>query len=142
MASDIAVVSEFGEPILLVEVKNKRGTSRDWAAKLRRNLVAHGFVPKAPFFLVATPDHFYLWKDTGNGAEEIEPDYDIDPSAITRPLFASGEKVGPVEFETKVAIWLSDLLAEQANGVNGELLSHSGLREALRGGRLAFEHEQ
>jgi hypothetical protein len=50
MRSDIAVVGEFGEPILLVELKNKTGTSKDWAAKFRRNLAAHGFLPKAPFF--------------------------------------------------------------------------------------------
>jgi len=70
MASDIAVVSEFGEPILLVEVKNKRGTSRDWAAKLRRKSRGTWIRTKAPFFLVATRIIFYLWKDTGNGAEE------------------------------------------------------------------------
>ncbi len=107
MRSDIAILSELGEPVLLVEVKNKTGTSKDWAAKLRRNLVAHGLLPKARFFLVATPDHFYLWKDTGNGADELEPDYDIDPRAITKPLFKPEEQIGPAEFETKVASWVA-----------------------------------
>ncbi len=138
-------MSEFGEPVLLVEVKNKTGTSKDWAAKLRRNLVAHGLLPKARFFLVATPDHFYLWKDTGNGADELEPDYDIDPRAITKPLFKPEEQIGPAEFETKVASWLVRILsseADQGSGVVGDLLSKSGLREALRGGKLAFENER
>ena len=144
MHSDIAVVSEFGEPIRLVELKNKTGTSRDWAAKFRRNLAAHGFLPKAPFFLIATPDHFYLWKNAGNSTQELEPDYDIDPLAIIKPLFTPGEKIGPFEFETRVASWLNRIMsseADQTNGAVGELLSVSGLREAIQGGKLAFENE-
>jgi hypothetical protein len=141
MRSDIAVVGEFGEPILLVELKNKTGTSKDWAAKFRRNLAAHGFLPKAPFFLIATPDHFYLWKNPGSSTQELDPDFEIEPGS---PLFTPGEKIGPFEFETKVALWLNRIMnseADQTNGAVGELLSVSGLREAIQGGKLAFENE-
>jgi hypothetical protein len=144
MFSDIAVLNRRGEPVLLVEVKNRTGTSKDWAAKLRRNIMAHGLSPNAPYFLVATPEHFYLWKDAGNRVEEIEPTYEIDPRAINGPSFISEEKIGEFEFRTKVASWLIRILnAEpgQTNGKVGELLTQSGLREAIRGGKLAFESE-
>jgi|SRR5271166_5430318 len=144
MLSDIAILSKRGEPILLVEVKNKTGTSKDWAAKLRRNIMAHGVLPKAPYFLVATPDHFYLWKDASDSVKELEPSYEIDPNSIPNPLFTPGEEIGPVELETKVASWLNRIMSSQpehTNGSIGDLLSRSGLREAIKGGRLAFESQ-
>jgi hypothetical protein len=145
MFSDIAVLNRRGEPVLLVEVKTRTGTSKDWAAKLRRNIMAHGLLPSVPYYMVATPDHFYLWKDAGNSAEEIEPSYEIDPRGIEGPTFVPEEKVGEFEFEIKVASWLNRVIntpPEQANGSVGELLSRSGLRQALQGGKLAFESER
>jgi hypothetical protein len=43
-------------------VKNKVGTSGDWAARLRQNILAQRGFPGVNFFLLMTPDRFYLWK--------------------------------------------------------------------------------
>ena len=40
--ADLALYEPGGRPVALAEVKNKRGTSREWAAKTRRNLLALG----------------------------------------------------------------------------------------------------
>ena len=60
---DIAVYSPNNELQLIVEVKNKIGATPEWAANMRRNLSIHSIVPYSPYFLLALPDYFYLWKD-------------------------------------------------------------------------------
>jgi hypothetical protein len=77
---DLMAYDVQGRPTLAVEVKNKRGTSRAWAAQLRRNMLAHGQLPETAFFLLALPDRFYLWKNTSNQLSNIEPTYEIDPT--------------------------------------------------------------
>ena len=47
---DLALYDHDGRLTAVAEVKNKQGTSREWAAKLRRNLLAHGGHYKADFF--------------------------------------------------------------------------------------------
>ncbi len=57
---DLAVYDSQHQLVLVVEVKSIAGASPEWAARLRRNILAHGTFPNAPFFLVALPDRFYL----------------------------------------------------------------------------------
>ena len=52
--ADIAVSAPDERVQLVVEVKNVRGASPEWAAQLRRNLLVHGLVPNAPFFVGPT----------------------------------------------------------------------------------------
>ena len=59
--AELAVYNRHGQLTALVEIKNKLGTSRAWAAQLRHNLLAHGGYDTADFFLLATPDWLYLW---------------------------------------------------------------------------------
>ena len=40
--ADLALYSSHGQLTAIVEIKSKMGTSRDWAAKTRRNILAHG----------------------------------------------------------------------------------------------------
>ena len=40
--ADMVVYDRAGQLALVVEAKNKLGTSSDWAAKMRRNMLAHG----------------------------------------------------------------------------------------------------
>ncbi len=40
--ADLTLYNRDGQLIAVAEVKNKQGTSREWAAKLRRNILAHG----------------------------------------------------------------------------------------------------
>lgn len=91
---DIAAYDRKKQLMLAVEVKNKLGTSSDWAAQLRRNILAHGTYSFPPYFLLALPDRFYLWNESQKPPELSEPTYSIDARPILQPYF---EQVG-VEF--------------------------------------------
>src|ERR1017187_7819118 len=59
---DFVAYDRDGGVLLLAEAKSRHGTSQDWAAGLRRNMLAHGLLPWAKYFLIATPERMYLWK--------------------------------------------------------------------------------
>ena len=64
--ADIFAFDRDGQLVLIAEAKSKRGTSINWAAKMRRNMFAHGLMPNAPYFLLALPDAAF----TGNECEQ------------------------------------------------------------------------
>lgn len=144
---DLALFSRDGQLTAVAEVKNRRGTSGEWAAELRRNILAHGGFPKADFFLMVTPDRLYLWKRSGNQPDLVEPAYEIDAQPIFAPYFErSGvdpRLVSGPAFELMVDTWLADLMrpgplsgrsAAERNG-----LSESGFLTAIRDGRIEYE---
>lgn len=59
---DFIAYNRDGTVVLLAEAKSRRGTSEAWAAKLRRNMLAHGVLPKSQYFLIATPERMYGWR--------------------------------------------------------------------------------
>lgn len=137
--SDIVAQSPDGETILIVEAKTKRGTSTEWAAQMRRNLGAH-LKLSAPFFLLATPDKFYLWRCGELKPNTIETPIEIDPSELlepyTRTAVGSDERLSESSFELIVASWLREVAktpAEEAATRFPTQLFDSGLVEALRG---------
>lgn len=143
---DMAIYDKTGQLTLLIETKNRLDTSTSWAAKMRRNMLAHGLMPKARFFLLALPDRFYLWKDAGIVPEISPPDYEIDP----RPFLSAHFKGADISldsltgegFELVVSSWLSKLL--QIDVLPPELqeqdwLLESGLFEAIKHGHLAAQ---
>jgi hypothetical protein len=140
--TDIAVYGSDGELKLLVEVKSKKGASASWAARLRRNMYAHGQLPRAPYILLALPDKFYLWRGVQDPNAEINPDYEADPSLLLRPYAGSaGDDLSTLNersLELVIASWLEKLvsgfnLPEPPPSV--QWLRNSGLLEAIRGGR-------
>jgi hypothetical protein len=146
MQADMAVLGKTGEPVLLVEVKNKAGTSENWAAMLRRNIAAHGFLPNVPYFIVATPDRFYVWKNPPNTPELAPPDYVVDSSTVLGELLdrkqPESERLGGAGLEILIGFWLAALINQRINGqeTNGNgWLKESGLQEAVRGGHIVFE---
>ena len=49
--ADLALYNSHGRLTGIVEIKNKMGTSREWAARTRRNMLAHAdLVVLASFF--------------------------------------------------------------------------------------------
>jgi hypothetical protein len=52
---DLAIYNRDGQLALVAEVKSKLNASAEWAAQFRRNILAHGTFPKAPYFLMAFP---------------------------------------------------------------------------------------
>ncbi|HEX8684350.1 MAG TPA: hypothetical protein VF707_18685 [Ardenticatenaceae bacterium] len=80
--ADLAVYTPDGELLLVVEVKNKRNASPEWAAQMRRNLLVHGMIPATLYFLLALPEYFFLWKGAHQSIDVIPPDYMIE-TALT-----------------------------------------------------------
>ena len=132
--------------MLLVEAKVKRGASEEWAARLRRNMYAHGELPRVPYFLVGLPDRFFLWGDVPNPTALVGPDYVIDPTPLLGPYFnragTSGEIVTEWGLELAMSAWLEKLVTGQTEATgtdDGEWLRESGLLDAIHGGRVATQ---
>jgi len=145
--SDIAIYDKIGELVLVAEVRGKIGTDRAWAAKMRRNMLAHGRLPNAPFFLLALPDRFYLWVISQHTVDadnfEDEPDYDVAPIAFKEYAQKMGtdiEELSESGFEFLLTAWLREL-ARGTEAINGlvEWLVDSGLLNAVQNGNVVTE---
>jgi hypothetical protein len=138
---DLAAYDRSGQVTVLVQIKTKLGASREWAERFRRNIVAHGRLPPARFFLLVLPDRFFLWE----GAAEAPEEYDAGP--VLRPYFErAGVTLGAISgagFELLVSSWLSDVLhADRAPDSSDKVpkwLTASGLLDAIKGGYLRHE---
>ena len=145
--ADIVVFDKNGQLALIAQVKSKRGTSRDWAAKMRGNMYAHGLLPHAPFFLLALPDRFYLWKNTGKTLESVPPTHEIDPMVFLKPYYDSSgilpTSITGKSFELIIVSWLNQILMaenqQSLQNTDQDWLVSSGLFSRLTGGHLELE---
>lgn len=143
---DLSVDDRSGQRMLVVEVKTKRNASPEWAAQLRRNILAHGTFPKAPYFLMVFPDRFYLWTDADDHPEQSEPNYIIDARPILQPYFEQAgvgeDQISGQSFELIVASWLGRIIHAsepfEDTDTSQQWLIESGLYDAITGGN--FEH--
>ena len=145
--ADFLVTSPDSRVQLAVEAKRHTGANPAWAATFRRNLLAHATGPRAPYFLLALPDHFYLWRDAPAG-ESVLPQYTIDARAELSPYLAAlrsdPAQLSGEGFELLVQAWLSDLLVrgpdgsgqQSTGGPRRAWLVDSGLWNAVRAGHL------
>ncbi|MDM8563850.1 hypothetical protein QUF54_10905 [Candidatus Marithioploca araucensis] len=85
MKADFVVYDRHSQIVLIAELKRKTGVSAEWAAKWRRNILSHGDMPAAKFFLIALLVRFYLWKDAGNTPDSGTPTFEIDTQPILKP---------------------------------------------------------
>src|SRR5260221_11518360 len=144
--ADVVAYDSEGELVLVVEVKPKLGTNSEWATRMHRNILAHGLLPSAPFFLLALPDRFYLWKDKRLPVLE-GPTYEVDASELLALYFAKAavdpETVSEPGFELLIRSWLADLMYSselpQGSAEKNGWLVQSGLYEAIRHGNIASE---
>lgn len=144
MRIDLAVYDRFQKLILTVEAKKTSGVSAKWAAQMRRNLVAHGFYPLAPYFLLATPEKFFLWTSERNTVEETLPNFVEDAEKQLRPhLDELGFNLREIDgyiFEQVVAHWLKyDVMYPIENVTKPKWLIESGLSEKIFRGSLSIE---
>ncbi len=141
---DIAVYSRDDELQLMVEVKSRVDATVGWAAHMRRNMVAHLGLPRSPFFLLALPDHFYLWRGPASPLDIVPPDYDIDPVPLLADYVDDAQRALGVisEYGLTLAVssWLADLVATD---VDMEVippkyawLVNSGLYSAIKSGTV------
>src|SRR2546421_180080 len=87
-AIDFIAYNADGTVLLLAEAKSRHGTSEAWAAKLRPNMLAHGVLPRAKYFLIATPERMYGWKQENLSVDEVPPQFIIDAQKALTPYFA------------------------------------------------------
>ena len=141
--TDLTLYDRHGRPRVAVEVRHRRGTTSDWAAKLRRNLLAHGDLAAADYFLMVTPDRFYLWQGAGTALEAIPPTYDGESRSFFAPYLERAgidpETVSRPAFELTVAAWLGDLMRAGRDAQIPERLEGSDLLAAIRDGRLKYD---
>lgn len=133
---DFVIRSPDQRPLLVVEAKNRANASLEWAAQMRRNLIAHGVLPDAPYFLLALPDKLFLWKRTSSPST-VPPDYVADTEQMLRPyletLRSSLGDLSESSFETVVRLWLDDLV-EGRGREEAPWLDASGLGDTVRNG--------
>lgn len=145
---DLAGYDCEGQLILLVEMKSKLHTSPEWAAKFRRNILAHGVFPKVPYFLMVFPDKFYLWADEEARLNESEPNYVIDARPIFQPYFEkagleSDRGISGESLELMFSSWFTNIIYSQELPNEADesqrWLIDSGLYAAMAGGSLRHE---
>lgn len=139
-AADIVVYDEFGQVVLLAEVKRPTSeASARWAADVRRDIAdqMRGFLPK--YFLVVARELSFLW--TSPATAESLPDVELATDDLLGDYLsdvgATAATITDTALELVVGIWLRDLTrgAERAAGV---LPSKLGLAAAAENGRIEF----
>ena len=154
IVADILVYDTRHNLALVVITQNRWGESSEWAALRRQSLYEYDPPPKAPFFLIALPDHFYLWKnveDTG----KVKPTYDMDPrfylQSFLKKSGLSLEKLKqPDSFDLLIGAALSGItLAYEKDEIcsvypqwlsqpNHAWLFESGLFDAIKRGDVEY----
>jgi hypothetical protein len=109
---DCIAYNESGLPLVLAEAKNKMGTTPEWAAGLRRNILYHRQLPEAKYFLVITPEHMFLWVgQAGIGSNDL-PQHVMDARVALRShlknLTLEPGYVGAEAFQMVAGAWLRD----------------------------------
>ena len=89
---DFIAYNADGTVVLLAQAKSWRGTLESWAVKLRRNILNHGVLPRAKYFLIATPERIYGWRQENLPASEVPPQFTIDADQALAPYFDSSSK--------------------------------------------------
>ena len=142
---DILVKSLQGLPTLVVEVKAREGESPDWAIRLRRNLVAHSWISAQSYFLLVTPNKFYLWSPSASEDPARSPDFKVDADVIfsrdSRDFKNPSERLSEESLQVLVASWLNDVTRAKRSEIGpcGSWLIESGLYDAIRDGTVLLE---
>jgi hypothetical protein len=141
---DLIAYDERGQALLLVLVKGRNDTSELWAAQYRRNLLSHDTLPAAPFFLIATSDRMYFWRQRGGDLEEDLPHFTLDATSEFKPyldrLKLTPEKAWGEVLELIVFYWLNEIAEGGQSRAKEDpairWLAESGLLAALRKPRI------
>lgn len=76
-------------------------------------MLSHGILPLSKYFLIATPERMYLWKQQETHAADAPPEFTIDAEMVFRPYFQKLQQeplnIGPEAFEILVLTWLTDI---------------------------------
>ena len=76
-------------------------------------MLSPGLLPWSKYFLIATPERMYLWKQERPDPAEAPPEFTIDAEKVFQPYFQKLQQeplnIGPEAFELVVLTWLSDI---------------------------------
>jgi hypothetical protein len=103
-------------------------------------MLAHGVLPPAKYFMIATPERIYGWNQESASVNEDPPQFVIDGRAALGPYFAKlnqdAANIGPEAFELLILTWLNDISrsSEKRAELDPSLrsLSESGLLSSLQ----------
>jgi len=149
MVLDAVVYDKYGQLLLVAEAKALTGKDAVWAERMQHNLCEHPDWPRAPYFLLAMLDIFYLWTPGNGGARTGPPDYVTDAAPILERYLDSDRMAsGALSSEWLglfVSWWFRDMAALASSGASPppgqEWLTESGLFDALKRVRVASEVE-
>ena len=139
---DLRLYGRDGHLVLIADIRARHGTSPEWAAMLRRNLMEHDELPAVEFFLIATPDRMYLWKGVGKTPSLIAPTYMFDARSALKPYSESAgldmDAIDKEVFELLVMIWLSGLARWRELDTEDEQgwVKDSNFLAAIKNGRI------
>lgn len=145
MQPDLMLRDDQGTPLMATELKSRRGIDASWAARLRRNMLAHGYGHRAPLLMVATPEWIFVWREAPPpDLKERSPDFIGDArELLAERAVASGLSLHELDessFEHLIASWLSIIAAapsaDDLPPATRDFVVGSGLFEARTGARV------
>lgn len=144
---DLMIFSALGLPLLGIETKVKLQTSANWVTKFYRNLMEFWHPEDLPFFIMAFPDKFYLWRKD-QLTPDYSPNYIIDATLFLQPYFTKTgihpQCIHGESFELMVGSWLANILNVKTSAedldISEQWLLESGLYQAISGGELRYDN--
>lgn len=141
---DLLAFGPGGDIVLVGQVKSRLGTSEAWARGFRRNMLAHGTIPRAPFFLIATPERLYLWKQDQPDQNDRPPEFTLDTRKEFQHYLGNSTRIfqsmGDGALELIVSSWLTEVAGRNPQQVKNDpstrWLSDSGLLRTLEEARF------
>lgn len=142
--ADITVYDKDNQLVLAVKIQKKPNISELWAEAYYKTLVEQGDSPQAPFFLLGSPDRFYLWKHDQKLPEIMKPTYTIDPTSFLKPHYNRfSSSIGKESLILVVDNWFDRLvhlgITSDLSSKEREWLVGSGLFDAIAGGRSVIK---
>jgi hypothetical protein len=142
--ADINVYDKNNQLVLAVKVQKRLNTSKAWAEGFYQAFVEQGALPQAPFFLLGSPDCFYLWKQDQKLPKTMKPTYTIDPAPFLKPHYNRfSSSISKESLILVVDNWLDRLvhlgITSDLSSEEREWLVGSGLLDAIAGGRSVIK---
>jgi len=143
--ADVMVASPNGRPLVIVELRNRAGLTRDLAASIRRNLVEDYGLAETPdvSFLLVSQERGFLWTTAGAGPEALPPHEFGMAEVVERylPNLPPDYWLREHELELVVVQWLQDLIdgTAELHTAAGRAIADSGLFDSLGGARVIEE---
>jgi hypothetical protein len=146
--ADVAVYSPDNRLQLVVEVKKTPRTQanlKEWATKVRRNLMAHSGIPNSAYFLLAVfPDSLFLWKNSDPFDLEKAPDYEERVPDTLKAYFdelpSSPDNASEDHLVMVTTSWLKDLAkSARSKDPSFQWVYDSGLYDAIKNGSVVMQ---